>query len=92
MAQDTFRPRRIVAKTDDAEPSKGGEGDKVKDSKKVIRHTITLPMRTSGLLAYYAQTRGLSESMVVNQSLRLLFKGLRIADPGANAGEEEEAA
>ncbi len=72
--------RRIVAKTDGREPTG------------TIRHTVTLLTRTSGLLAYYAQTRKLTESMVVEQALAQLFRGMRVADPGAGAGEEDAAA
>jgi hypothetical protein len=80
MADETRRSRRIVQKA---------EGQELP---KTRRHSIALPRRTSGLLAYYAQTRGLTESMVVCQALAALFRGMRIADPGASAGEDEEAA
>lgn len=76
MADETRRPRRIVHS---AEP---------REAVKSKRHTVVLPLRTSGLLAYYAQTRGLTESMVVNQALASIFRGMRISDPGAGAGEE----
>lgn len=80
MPESTDRSRRIVARPEKPEPAK------------TIRHTVALPVRTSGLLAYWAQTRGLTESMVVNQALAHLFRGMRVADPGAGAGEEEAAA
>lgn len=80
MSEESRRPRRIVARPEKQEPAD------------TIRHTITLPRRTSGLLAYYAQTRGLTESMVVAQALAAIFRGMRISDPGAGAGEEEAAA
>lgn len=80
MAEDARRTRRLVVKADGQEPAK------------VKRHTVSLPVRLSGLLAYYAQTRGLTESMVVNQALSALFRGMRVSDPGAGAGEEEAAA
>lgn len=62
------------------------------DSAEAKRHTVTLPTRLSGLLAYYAQTRGLTESMVVCQALTALFRGIRISDGAADAGEDEAAA
>jgi hypothetical protein len=80
MADAEGRRRRFVVKAEGQE------------SAATIRHTITLPRRTSGLLAYYAQTRGLTQSNVVAQALAALFRGMRIADPGAGAGEEDAAA
>ncbi len=56
------------------------------------KRSFTLTARTSGLLAYYAQTRRLTESMVVEQALRVLLRGMRVSDPGDNAGQDSEAA
>jgi hypothetical protein len=62
------------------------------DSAETQRHMVSMPTRLSGLLAYYAQTRGLTESMVVCQALTALFRGIRISDGAADAGEDEAAA
>ena len=69
MSQTPDPRRRIVARPETSE------------SPKTIRHTIALPPRLSGLLAYYAQTRRLTESMVVAQALGQLFRGMRVSDP-----------
>ena len=79
MARDE-KPRRLVVR---AEGRKAGETQK---------RSVELTIRTSGLLSYYAQTRRLTESMVVEQALQQLFRGMRISDPGGSAGEDEAAA
>lgn len=80
MSQTPDPRRRLVARN---------ETRKIGDP---IRQTVTLTSRTGGLLSYYAKTRGLTESMVVEQALAQLFRGWRIGDPGASAGEGEAAA
>ena len=80
MDEDRRPRRRLVVRAEGQEPAP------------TKRHTVALPLRLSGLLAYYAQTRGLTESNVVAQALAALFRGIRIADGGADAGKDEAAA
>lgn len=76
MSDEPRRTRRIVHS---AQPREGPN---------MHRISVQLPSRTAGLLAYYAKTRKLTESMVVNQALSALLRGMRVSDPGAGAGEE----
>jgi hypothetical protein len=51
------------------------------------RHTVTLPLKLSGKLAYYAQIRRMTESAVVAEALAARLKGLRISDGAEDAGD-----
>jgi hypothetical protein len=80
MSEPKKSRKRIVAKP---------ERVKIKDP---VRTTANIERRTAGILAHYAKTRGMTESMVVERALSLFFQGWRITDPDAAAGEEEAAA
>lgn len=41
----------------------------------------SIERRTAGILGYYAKTRGVSESIVVETALTRLFAGWKITDP-----------